>query len=231
VQGARHRNLFDDCRPPFVPFGSGGYFAVPDVPIVTSLQRNPGYRQRRDRSTRRVFFAASIEHGRVPWRELLPILGVSFPQDAVTATLVQPLRASTRWLVVAVAVPLSAGSISERTKQRRRREQAVVNDCEREITRLVSEGWSNKAIARRVNISHGDQSAPPSHESMAATSRPATVGQLLRHAPTVPDASGTPDGLNNLGGAISWINSRSASVSNGLRSILKFEGAALAASL
>jgi hypothetical protein len=160
VQGARHRNLFDDCRPPFVPFGSGGYFAVPDVPIVTSLQRNPGYRQRRDRSTRRVFFAASIEHGRVPWRELLPILGVSFPQDAVTATLVQPLRASTRWLVVAVAVPLSAGSISERTKQRRRREQAVVNDCEREITRLVSEGWSNKAIARRVNISHGDQSAP-----------------------------------------------------------------------
>src|SRR5258706_3683395 len=43
--------------------------------------------------------------------------------------------------------------------------------------------------------------------------------------------SGTPDGFNNLGGAISWIKSLSASVSNGLRSILRFEGAAFAASL
>ena len=65
----------------------------------------------------------------------------------------------------------------------------------------------------------------------ASMSRLATVGQLLRNAPAVPDAGGTPDGLNNLGGAISCINSRSASVSNGLRSILKFAGAALAASL
>jgi len=58
--------------------------------------------------------------------------------------------------------------------------------------------------------------------------RLAKVGQLLRKA---PDASGTPDGFNSLGGAISWIKSLSASVSNGLRSILKFEGAAFAASL
>src|ERR1700686_1529353 len=74
--------------------------------------------------------------------------------------------------------------------------------------------------------------------SITASARPsngrtrlATVDQLLRKAPAVLDASGTPDGLNNLGGVISWIKSLSASVSNGLRSILKFEGAAVAASL
>ena len=108
---------------------------------------------------------------------------------------------------------------------------AVVTDPEREIMRLASEGLSNRKIARQLNTRGTNKSEPPSHGSMAAMSRPATVGQLLRHAPAVPDASGTPDGLNNLGGAISWINSRSASVSNGLRSILKFEGAAFAASL
>jgi hypothetical protein len=58
-----------------------------------------------------------------------------------------------------------------------------------------------------------------------------TMSQLLRKGPAVLDAGGTPDGLNNLGRAISWIKSLSASVSNGLRSIFKFEGAALAASL
>src|SRR6266849_1230282 len=51
--------------------------------------------------------------------------------------------------------------------------------------------------------------------------RLATVDQLLRKALAVLDASGTPDGFNNLGGVISWIKSLSASVSNGLRSILK----------
>ena len=67
--------------------------------------------------------------------------------------------------------------------------------------------------------------------SKGAMTRLAKVGQLLRKAPAVLDASGTPDGFNSLGGAISWIKSLSASVSNGLRSILKFEGAAFAASL
>jgi two-component system nitrate/nitrite response regulator NarL len=32
---------------------------------------------------------------------------------------------------------------------------AVLTDREREIMRLVSEGLSNKAIARRLNIAHG----------------------------------------------------------------------------
>jgi hypothetical protein len=68
-------------------------------------------------------------------------------------------------------------------------------------------------------------------EQWPATKRLATVDQLLRKAPAVLDASGTRDGLNNLGGVISWIKSLSVSVSNGLRSILKFEGAAVAASL
>jgi hypothetical protein len=66
---------------------------------------------------------------------------------------------------------------------------------------------------------------------MAAMTRLATVDQLLRKAPAVLDASGTRDGFNNLGGVISWIKSLSVSVSNGLRSILKFKGAAVAASL
>ena len=66
---------------------------------------------------------------------------------------------------------------------------------------------------------------------LAAMTRLATVDQLLRKAPVVLDATGTPDAFNNIGGAISWIKSLSASVSNGLRNILNVEGAASAASL
>jgi hypothetical protein len=44
-----------------------------------------------------------------------------------------------------------------------------------------------------------------------------------------PDAE--PDDFLNLGGVMSWIKSLSASVSNGLRNILRFAGAAVAASL
>jgi hypothetical protein len=67
--------------------------------------------------------------------------------------------------------------------------------------------------------------------AMPAMRRVVAVDQLLRNAPAALDASGTPDGFINLGGVISWIKSFSASASNGLRSILKFEGAAIAASL
>jgi hypothetical protein len=72
--------------------------------------------------------------------------------------------------------------------------------------------------------------------SITASARPSNArdgaaGQLLRKASVVLDAGGTPDGFINLGGVISWIKSLSASVSNGLRSILKFAGAAFAASL
>jgi hypothetical protein len=45
------------------------------------------------------------------------------------------------------------------------------------------------------------------------------------------DASDTPDDFVDRGGAISAMKSLSASVSNGLRSIFRFGGAAFAASL
>jgi len=66
---------------------------------------------------------------------------------------------------------------------------------------------------------------------MAVMTRMAAVDQLLRKTLAVLDDGGTADGFNNLGGVMSWIKSLSASVSNGLRSILKFAGAAFAASL
>src|SRR4051812_25845985 len=61
--------------------------------------------------------------------------------------------------------------------------------------------------------------------------RLAKVDQLLRKAPAALDASGTSGDLNIFGNVSSWIASLSASMSNGLRSILKFEGAASAAAL
>jgi hypothetical protein len=57
------------------------------------------------------------------------------------------------------------------------------------------------------------------------------VDQFLREAPAVPEASGAPDGFIELGGGVASIKSLSASVSNGLRNILRFGGAAVAASL
>jgi len=67
--------------------------------------------------------------------------------------------------------------------------------------------------------------------ALAAMTRLARVDQLLRKAPAVLGASGTPGGFNTFGDLKSWIKSRSASVSNGLRKILKFEGAVFSASL
>jgi hypothetical protein len=55
------------------------------------------------------------------------------------------------------------------------------------------------------------------------------VAQLLRKALAVSDARGKPDDFIDLEGVMSWIKSLSASVSNGLRNILKF--GAVAASL
>jgi hypothetical protein len=55
--------------------------------------------------------------------------------------------------------------------------------------------------------------------------------QLLRKASAVPGARGKPDDFNDLEGVMSWIKSLNASVSNGLRNILKFGPADFAASL
>jgi hypothetical protein len=91
---------------------------------------------------------------------------------------------------------------------------------------------STRANSAEFFSTIGSRSPLAAHASICeAISALATVDQLSRKAPAVLDASGTPDGFNNLGGAISWIKSLSASVSNGLRSILRFEGAAFAASL
>ena len=57
------------------------------------------------------------------------------------------------------------------------------------------------------------------------------AGQLLRKTSDVPDARDKPDDFIDLGGVMSWIKSLSASVSNGLRNILKFGAADFAASL
>jgi hypothetical protein len=57
------------------------------------------------------------------------------------------------------------------------------------------------------------------------------VAQLLRKALAVSDARGKPVDFIDLGGVMSWMKSLSASVSNGLRSILKFGAADFAASL
>jgi hypothetical protein len=66
---------------------------------------------------------------------------------------------------------------------------------------------------------------------MAVMTRLATVDQLVRTALVALDASGTPDGFNNLGGVTSSRKSLSASVSKGLRSTFILGGAAFAASL
>ena len=66
---------------------------------------------------------------------------------------------------------------------------------------------------------------------MAVMTGLATLDQLLRTALVVLDASGNPEGFNNLGGVTSSRKSLSASVSKGLRNTFMFEGAAFAASL
>src|SRR5262245_1862081 len=95
------------------------------------------------------------------------------------------------------------------------------------------ERWPN--LARSKHSKKGEPQATEIH-SIIASARPSealngAAGQLLRSAPAVPVAGGTPDDFIDLGGVISTIKSLSASVSNGLRSILKFGGTAFAASL
>ncbi len=65
----------------------------------------------------------------------------------------------------------------------------------------------------------------------AADPRDDAASQILCNALVAPGPSGMPDAFVNLGSAMSWINSLRASISNGLRSIFRFEGAAFAASL
>jgi len=111
-------------------------------------------------STRLVFFTASVEH-----RELVAATAAGacsvIPKDATPETLVQSLReVADDWrLLPLLRSPMLRSELilsrEERNAAAAENVLAVLTDREREIMRLVSEGLSNKAIARRLNISHG----------------------------------------------------------------------------
>lgn len=106
-------------------------------------------------STRLVFFTASIEQG-----DLVAAIAAgacsAISKDASPETLLQSLRlvADGGSLLPGPSPDLAPagregnGGIAENVL-------AVLTDREREIMRLVSEGLSNKAVARRLNISQG----------------------------------------------------------------------------
>jgi RNA polymerase sigma factor (sigma-70 family) len=111
-------------------------------------------------STRLVFFTASVEH-----RELVAATAAGacsvIPKDATPEILVQSLReVADDWrLLPLLRSPMLRSELvlsrEERNAAVAENVLAVLTDREREIMRLVSEGLSNKAIARRLNISHG----------------------------------------------------------------------------
>jgi RNA polymerase sigma factor (sigma-70 family) len=110
--------------------------------------------------TRLVFFTASGEH-----RELVAATAAGacsvIPKDATPEILVQSLReVADDWrLLPLLRSPMLRSELvlsrEERNAAVPENVLAVLTDREREIMRLVSEGLSNKAIARRLNISHG----------------------------------------------------------------------------
>src|SRR6266478_2486219 len=106
-------------------------------------------------STRLVFFTASVEDRELVISAAAGAYGVIL-KDAAPEALVQSLRqvadgqrllplASSDW---SVSPGQRNGAIAENVLK-------VLTDRQRQIMRLVSEGLSNKAIARRLNISHG----------------------------------------------------------------------------
>ena len=105
-------------------------------------------------STRLVFFTASSADRELIIAAAAGAYGVIL-KDAAPEALVQSLRQvadGQRLLPPSSDRPVSSGqrngAIAENVLK-------VLTDREREIMRLVSEGLSNKAIARRLNISHG----------------------------------------------------------------------------
>jgi two-component system nitrate/nitrite response regulator NarL len=106
-------------------------------------------------STRLVFFAGSIEHG-----DLVAAI-------ATGACSVISKHASPEMLVQSLKLVADGGSLlpgpspglvpagREGNSAIAENGLAALTDREREIMRLVSEGLSNKAVARRLNISQG----------------------------------------------------------------------------
>lgn len=106
-------------------------------------------------STRLVFFIPSIEHGELVAAVAAGTCSV-IPKDAAPEVLVQSVRqAANGWRLLPLFASELVLSRNERNGANVENVLAVLTDREREIMRLVSEGLSNKAIARRLNISHG----------------------------------------------------------------------------
>jgi DNA-binding NarL/FixJ family response regulator len=106
-------------------------------------------------STRLVFFTASIEHGDLVAATAAGTCSV-IPKDAEPEILVQSLRQVTGgWRLLPLLRSELVLSREQRNDAVAESVLAVLTDREREIMRLVSEGLSNKAIARRLNIAHG----------------------------------------------------------------------------
>ena len=106
-------------------------------------------------SSRLVFFTASVEHSDLVAAAAAGACSL-IPKHAAPEILVQCLRR------VADGPRLPPQSSTELVLPRKNGSGtivenmlAVLTDREREIMRLVSEGLSNKAIARRLNISQG----------------------------------------------------------------------------
>ena len=106
-------------------------------------------------STRLVFFTASSADRELIIAAAAGAYGVIL-KDAAPEALVQSLQqvADGQRLL---PLPSSDRSVSSGQRNGAIAENVlkVLTDREREIMRLVSEGLSNKAIARRLNISHG----------------------------------------------------------------------------
>ncbi|XIA64447.1 LuxR C-terminal-related transcriptional regulator [Bradyrhizobium sp. TZ2] len=104
-------------------------------------------------SSRLVFFTASVEHGDLVAAAAAGACSL-IPKLAAPEVLVQSLRQVAEGRILP---PQSSSVLPRKDGNGTIVENmlAALTDREREIMRLVSEGLSNKAIARRLNISQG----------------------------------------------------------------------------
>ena len=142
-------------------------------------------------STRLVFFTASSADRELIIAAAAGAYGVIL-KDAAPEALVQSLRQvadGQRLLPPSSDRPVSSGqrngAIAENVLK-------VLTDREREIMRLVSEGLSNKTIARRLNISHGTIKVHLHHiyQKLEINNRTVLAALALSH----DDRAGVPVG-------------------------------------